>query len=112
MAAGIVPSILLFWRSKLEMFANEEKLNWASVPVMFRLERFNLETVPVVSQEMAAQLQRLLMLVRDQELSEGGEEDKLFLHWMRASACIVDDEVICDGSKERRKRIRRRRESF
>lgn len=61
MAAGIVPSILLFWRSKLEMFANEEKLNWASVPVMFRLERFNLETVPVVSQEMAAQLQRLLM---------------------------------------------------
>ncbi|KAF2286784.1 hypothetical protein GH714_030326 [Hevea brasiliensis] len=74
------------------MFTNEEKLNWVSVPFMLRLERFNLETVPVVSQEMAVQLQRLLRLVKDQEFREGGKEDKLFLHWMRASACVLGDE--------------------
>ncbi|RXI00760.1 hypothetical protein DVH24_000994 [Malus domestica] len=60
------------------------------------LERSILETVLVLEQEMAVQLQRLLRLVRDHELSsEGGdddeEEEKSFFHLTRDSACCLGD---------------------
>ena len=50
-------------------------------------------------QTIAVQLKRLLKLVRYHELSKE-EGDRLFFHLMRASACIVGDDMILAGSKE------------
>ncbi|XVF03676.1 hypothetical protein REPUB_Repub05bG0014000 [Reevesia pubescens] len=66
-------------------------------PDMFELDRFISETVPLPSQVIEVQLQRLDM---DQELREGGEKDKLFFHWRSASACVLAEHVIFNGSKE------------
>lgn len=88
MAEGIGPLSVLLYRLKTVRLTNGVKLNWVSVPVTLKLERSILVAVLVVlsSQTMAGQLQRLLRLVEDHELREGGEEDKLFFHLMRDSA--------------------------
>ncbi|GMN19082.1 hypothetical protein TIFTF001_042820 [Ficus carica] len=61
---------------------------------------------------MEVQLQRLLTLVRDHEFREEGEEDKLFFHLSRASACVLGVEVVLNGRKRSKiiwMRVRRRR---
>ena len=90
---------------------NGVKLNCSNVPVRFRLVRFIWEISPVVesSQIMEVQLQRLFRLERDQEFKEGGEEDKLFFHLSRASACVLGEEVIFNGSKASNRTRRRRK---
>ena len=100
MADGSVPTKLLLMSSKRVRLANGVKLNWAKEAEMFTLERLIWETVPVASQVMEVQLQRLSRLVRDQELREVGEKDKLFFHWTSASACVLAEHVIFNGSKE------------
>lgn len=70
-------------------------------PDTFELERLIWETVPVASsQVMEVQLQRLLRLDSDQELREGGENDKVFFHRTSASAWVLAEHVIFNGSKE------------
>ncbi|KAK7336900.1 hypothetical protein VNO77_17451 [Canavalia gladiata] len=61
-----------------------------------------LETVVLVlSQPMACQLQRLPRLVRDHELRERGRGwNRLFSHLTRASAFVLVDAVIFNGSKD------------
>ena len=86
---------------------NGVKLNWASVPMSFVCvplnsappERSISETVPVESQTMLVQLQRLLRLARDHEVREGGRV-RLFFHLTRASACVAGDAVTCNESME------------
>lgn len=108
MADGIVPLTLLFWMSNPVRSVKGVKLNRASVPVMFRLERFIRETVREVGlQETALHLQRLWRLERDHEVRGGGEEDKVSLHWMRASACVLADDLVFKGNKERRRTWKR-----
>ncbi|KAM1466583.1 hypothetical protein ACFX2I_031766 [Malus domestica] len=68
MACGIGPWKLLPLRLKWVRFGNKGKPKRGSDPKMCILERSILETVLVLEQEMAVQLQRLLMLVRDHEL--------------------------------------------
>lgn len=75
------------------------KSNWVSVPERFASDSFISEIVPVVWQTMAVQLQRFLRLVRYHELRDE-EGERLFFHLMRASACVVGDDVILTGSKE------------
>jgi len=57
---------------------------------------------------MAVQLQRLLRLEGDHERREGGGEVKVFFHWMRASACVLADDVAFKGSMERKREWKRR----
>ncbi|CAN6722935.1 unnamed protein product [Malus baccata var. baccata] len=71
------------------------------------LERSILETVLVLEQEMAVQLQRLLRLVRDHELSsEGGDddddEDQSSFHLTSDSACFLGDidAVLISGNAD------------
>jgi hypothetical protein len=87
------------------------KLNWASVPLSFAPERSISETVPVESQAMLVQLQRLLRLARDHELrgDRGERGERLFFHLRRASACVAGDAVICNESVESKRRWRKRR---
>ena len=95
MAYGIRPPKLLPFRLKWVRFGNKGKSKRDSVPVICILERSILETVLVLEQEMAVQLQRLLRLVRDHELSgEGGDDDdeeKPSFHLMSDSACFLGD---------------------
>ena len=101
-ADGIDPLRLLMLRLKLVRLGNELKSNWASVPSRLAWERLISETVPVVPQTMPVQLQRFLVLLRAQDGSREGEEDKLFFHWMRDSS-VVDEDVTLKESKEVRK---------
>ena len=79
---------------------------------MFALDRLISETVPLPSQVMEVQLQRLLRLDRDQEFKEGGEKNKLFFHWTSASACVLAEHVIFNGSKENKTTWKRTRHRF
>ena len=113
MVEGIGPSRLLLVRSKRVRVENSVKLKSVSEPLMFALERFIWETVADESQTMEVQLQRLLRLVSDHEAREVGEEEvKLFFHLMRASACVLGDDVIFNGSNEIRRRWKRIRQVF
>lgn len=75
------------------------KLNSASVPATFKPKRISSETSPEELQITEVQLQRVVTLLRVQELREGGGTDKLSFHLMRASACVLGDDVIFNGSK-------------
>jgi hypothetical protein len=87
---------------------NGVKLKWASVPLSLApvTERFISETVPVESQTMLAQLQRLLRFRRDHEArgERGGRGERVFIHLTRASACVAGDAVICNGRMESKRR--------
>ena len=88
-------------RLKRVRLGKEPKSNWASVPLRLAWERLISETVPVVPHTTPVQLQRFSMLMRAHD--EEGEEDKLFFHWMRASASVLDEDVTMKESKEMRK---------
>lgn len=100
---GINPLRLLMLRLKRVRLVNEPKSNWASVPLRLAWERLISETVPVVPHTTPVQLQRFSMLVRAHDELREGEEDKLFFHWMRASASVLDEDVTLKESKEMRK---------
>ena len=72
-------------------FGNEEKSKRDSVPKICILERSILETVLVLEQEMAVQLQRLLRLVRDHELSSDDDVYQSSFHLTSDSACFLGD---------------------
>jgi hypothetical protein len=44
----------------------------------------------------------------DHERREGGGEVKVFFHWMRASACVLADDVAFKGRMERKREWKRR----
>lgn len=98
MSCGIDPPRLLLLRFKRVRVDNEMKSNSASVPVRLASARFISETVRALWQTMAVQLQRLLRLVSDHE--SRGEGERLFFHLIRASACVLGDDVIFHGRKE------------
>ncbi|RXI00771.1 hypothetical protein DVH24_001005 [Malus domestica] len=105
MAYGIRPPKLLPFRLKWVRFGNKGKSKRDSDPKMCILERSISETVLVLEQEMAVQLQRLLRLVRDHELSsEGGddEEDQSSFHLTSDSACFLGDKdvVLISGNAD------------
>ena len=85
----------------------EAKSKGVRVPVILASDKFISKTVLLVlSQAMASQLQRLPRFVRDHdEFREGGRRDKLFFHLTRASASVVGDEVIFNGSNDMKKNI-------
>lgn len=60
--------------------------------------------LPATSQTMPVQLQRFPRLARDHDELREVEEDKLFFHLTRASACALGDDVILKGSKDRKRR--------
>ncbi|KAM1270722.1 hypothetical protein ACFX13_032598 [Malus domestica] len=91
MACGIRPRKLLALRLKWVRFGNKGKSKRDSVPVICISERSILETVVVLEQEMAVQLQRLLRLVRDHELSSEGDEYQSSFHLTSDSACFLGD---------------------
>ena len=71
-------------------------------------DKFICDTVVLVlSQTMASQLQRVPRLERDHdEFREGGRGgDRLFFHLTRASASVLCDDVIFNGSKGMKKSI-------
>ncbi|KAH7837153.1 hypothetical protein Vadar_010233 [Vaccinium darrowii] len=105
---GIDPLKLLVLRSKMVRFGNDEKSKFSSVPVMLKLVRFMLETVPVVVQRIPVQLQRFLRLVRDQEFREEEVGEKVFFQLTRASASAVADDLTSNGS-DKKKRAKKRR---
>ena len=104
MADGTGPVKLLPQRLNWVRLRNGVKLKWVSVAEMLKLERSIWETCFLLwSQTMAVQLQRLLRLVRDHEVREGGAEAKVFFQVSKASACVFGDEMALNGSKASRK---------
>lgn len=86
------------------IFKNWVKSNSVSDAVRLKFERSIWETVLVLgSQTMEVQLQRLFKFVRDHELREGGGEPKLLFQLIKASACVLGDEVAFNGSNESKK---------
>lgn len=112
MEVGIDPLRLLLLKLRWVRFGNEVKLKFSSVPARFELERFMLVIVPAELQRMPVQLQRFLRLVRDHELREEDDGDKLFLHLTRASACVAADDLISNGRQTRKRRRKRRIHGF
>ncbi|KAM2178474.1 hypothetical protein ACFX1R_033544 [Malus domestica] len=107
MAYGIRPPKLLPFRLKWVRFGNKGKSKKDSDPIMCILERSILETVLVLEQEMAVQLQRLLRLVMDHELSsqgvddDDGEEDKPSFHLTSDSVLKINTSPLRSvGTKE------------
>ncbi|KAF4387104.1 hypothetical protein G4B88_024676 [Cannabis sativa] len=100
MAGGMEPESLQLLRLKTVMIRNGVKLKLSNFPLSSKLERSICEISPLeTSQTTLVQLQRLMMLLLSHESREDGSNTKLFFHVMRASACVVGEQVIFNGSQ-------------
>lgn len=105
MEDGIDPPTLLLLKSKWVKFGNEENSNSVSVPERDEFWRVILETRPPSLQTIPVQLQTFWMFLEDHEFSKASEEDddddnKVRFHLTRASACVVDVDMVFNGRKE------------
>lgn len=89
MEGGIDAAKLLPLRLKVMILGSEEKSNWVRFPSRLSPARFIPLMVFPASQVIPVQLQMFFRLERDQEPSEGEDDDKEFFHLMRASASVT-----------------------
>lgn len=104
MAVGKESLSLLELRLRLVSFLDELKSNSTSVPPSSVPERSISDMLPATSQTMPVQLQRFPMLARDHDEFTVVEENKVFFHLTRASACVIEEYLVLKGSKDKKRR--------